>query len=104
MAKRKVPFKYRQKQIMERQLKDRKTPPPPPKRKIDWKLLITKLPGRIAKFFKDVVHELRKVTWPTRKTLLTYTLVVVITLIFFAVILGVFDFIFLQLIQLLTKI
>ncbi|MEH1027652.1 MULTISPECIES: preprotein translocase subunit SecE [Micromonospora] len=33
--------------------------------------------GRIARFFREVVAELRKVIWPTRKELLTYTGVVV---------------------------
>ncbi|SCL14011.1 preprotein translocase subunit SecE [Micromonospora inyonensis] len=33
--------------------------------------------GRIARFIREVVAELRKVIWPTRKELLTYTAVVV---------------------------
>lgn len=33
--------------------------------------------GRVARFFREVVAELRKVIWPTRKELLTYTAVVV---------------------------
>jgi preprotein translocase SecE subunit len=81
MAKKKVPIKYRQKAIMERAMKDKKGPPTPPKKKINWKQFFKALPGRIAKFFRDVVHELRRVTWPTRKALLTYTLVVIVALI-----------------------
>jgi preprotein translocase subunit SecE len=42
--------------------------------------------GRIARFFREVVAELRKVIWPTRKELLTYTSVVVV---FVAVMLGI---------------
>ncbi len=34
--------------------------------------------GRIARFFREVVAELRKVIWPTRKELLTYATVVVV--------------------------
>jgi preprotein translocase subunit SecE len=34
--------------------------------------------GRLINFFREVVAELRKVIWPTRKELLTYTLVVVV--------------------------
>jgi preprotein translocase subunit SecE len=34
--------------------------------------------GRFARFFREVVAELRKVIWPTRKELLTYTAVVVV--------------------------
>jgi preprotein translocase subunit SecE len=33
--------------------------------------------GRVARFIREVVAELRKVIWPTRKELLTYTAVVV---------------------------
>jgi len=104
MAKRKIPVQYRQKQMMERQIKERDKRPTPQKKKIDWKDFIKKLPRRIGKFFVDVYRELRRVTWPSRKALLTYTLVVVITLIFFAILLGVFDFIFLQLVDLLARI
>jgi len=34
--------------------------------------------GRFARFFREIVAELRKVIWPTRKELLTYTAVVVV--------------------------
>jgi preprotein translocase subunit SecE len=34
--------------------------------------------GRVGRFFREVVAELRKVIWPTRKELLTYTTVVVV--------------------------
>ena len=36
------------------------------------------LPKRLVRFFREVVAELRKVIWPTRKELLTYTAVVVV--------------------------
>ncbi len=104
MAKKKVPIKYRQKAIMERAMKDRKAPVAPPKKKINWKQFFKALPGKIVKFFRDVVHELKRVTWPTRKALLTYTVVVLVTLIFFALILGLFDFLFIQLIDFLASI
>jgi preprotein translocase subunit SecE len=104
MAKKKLPYKYRQKVVLERALKDRKPPAAPPRRKIDWKKFLKELPRKIAKFFRDVLHELKRVTWPTKKALLTYTIVVLIALAFFAVLLGVFDFLFIQLIELLAKI
>jgi preprotein translocase subunit SecE len=44
------------------------------------------------------------VTWPTRKALLTYTVVVLVTIAIFGVLLGLYDFIFLQLVELLVKI
>jgi len=34
--------------------------------------------GRLLRFFREVVAELRKVIWPTRKELLTYASVVVV--------------------------
>ena len=34
--------------------------------------------GRLLRFFREVVAELRKVIWPTRKELLTYATVVVV--------------------------
>ncbi len=33
---------------------------------------------RIGKFFKDVITELKKVTWPTRKNLISYTAAVLV--------------------------
>ena len=97
MAKKKVPFKYRPKQVMERQLKDRNLLQLLLKERLTGSYFLKSYPERIAKFFRDVVHELKRVTWPSRKTLFTYTMVVVIALIFFAVLLGIFDFVFLRL-------
>ena len=34
--------------------------------------------ARLARFFREVVAELGKVIWPTRKELVTYTIVVII--------------------------
>ena len=48
--------------------------------------------GRIARFFREVVAELRKVIWPTRKELLTYTAVVVVFVAFMLAIVAVLDF------------
>ncbi|MGW1488582.1 preprotein translocase subunit SecE [Micromonospora parva] len=48
--------------------------------------------GRIARFFREVVAELRKVIWPTRKELLTYTAVVVAFVAVMLTIVGVLDF------------
>jgi preprotein translocase subunit SecE len=104
MAKKKVPFKYKPKAIMERAAKDRKAPVAAPRKKIDWKQLIKSIPKKIAKFFRDVVHELKRVTWPTRKALLTYTVVVLIALAFFSVLIGLFDFLFLKIITLLAEV
>jgi preprotein translocase subunit SecE len=34
--------------------------------------------GRIARFIREIVAELRKVNWPSRKELITYTIVVLV--------------------------
>ena len=47
--------------------------------------------GRIARFFREVVAELRKVIWPTRKELLTYTAVVVVFVAFMLTVVGFLD-------------
>ena len=36
------------------------------------------LPARISLFYRQVIAELRKVIWPTRKELVTYTAVVIV--------------------------
>jgi preprotein translocase subunit SecE len=35
------------------------------------------LPARVSLFYRQVLAELRKVIWPTRKELITYTTVVI---------------------------
>jgi preprotein translocase subunit SecE len=34
--------------------------------------------GRITRFVREIISEMRKVLWPTRKELITYTIVVII--------------------------
>ena len=46
---------------------------------------------RIGKFFKDVVSELKKVTWPTRKELTTYSIAVVVFVVVLGIIIYGFD-------------
>jgi preprotein translocase subunit SecE len=48
--------------------------------------------GRILRFFREVVAELRKVIWPTRKELLTYTAVVVVFVAFMLAIVAGLDY------------
>ncbi len=47
--------------------------------------------ARIALFFRQVVAEVRKVVWPTRTELITYTTVVLVFVVSFAVLVLVFD-------------
>ena len=56
-------------------------------------------PGRLKRtvtFYKQVVAELRKVIWPTRRELLTYTAVVLVFVLFMVTVVSVYDFAFSQ--------
>ena len=56
-------------------------------------------PGRLklaVTFYKQVVAELRKVIWPTRRELLTYTSVVLVFVIFMVAVVSLYDFLFSQ--------
>jgi preprotein translocase subunit SecE len=50
--------------------------------------------GRFARFFREIVAELRKVIWPTRKELLTYTAVVVVFVTIMLTLVGGLDYAF----------
>jgi preprotein translocase subunit SecE len=50
--------------------------------------------GRIGGFFREVVSELRKVIWPTRKELLTYTTIVIGFVTIMTTIVGLLDYAF----------
>lgn len=50
--------------------------------------------SRIALFIRQVVAELRKVIWPTRKELIAYTTVVVVFVLIMAGIIAGFDYVF----------
>ena len=105
MAKRKVSRKYKKKAMMERQMtQEKKVPAQKPRQKFNIWTFLKNMPKKVAKFLKDVVHELKRVTWPKRKALLTYTVVVLVTIAIFGVLLGLYDFIFIQLVELLVKI
>ena len=56
-------------------------------------------PGRLRRtitFYKQVVAELRKVIWPTRRELVNYTTVVVVFVTVMVLIVSLFDFAFSQ--------
>lgn len=44
-----------------------------------------------ARYFKDMWSEMKKVTWPTKKDLITYTLAVIAFILIMATITGLFD-------------
>jgi preprotein translocase subunit SecE len=47
--------------------------------------------ARILLFYRQVVAEMRKVVWPTRNELITYTIVVIVFVGSFAAIVLLFD-------------
>ncbi len=52
----------------------------------------TPLPARISLFYRQVIAELRKVIWPTRKELVTYTSVVIVFVLVVIAYVTVLDF------------
>jgi preprotein translocase subunit SecE len=54
--------------------------------------------ARITLFLRQMVAELRKVIWPTRKELITYTWVVIVFVAVVTAIVGVFDLVFTRLV------
>jgi len=57
--------------------------------------------GGIKGFFKGVFAELKKVHWPTRKQLITYTGVVIFAVLIMAVVISAFDWIITGLLSLI---
>ena len=55
------------------------------------KAFIVALPGRISGAFKNMVSELKKVAWPSKKDLINYSIVVIGFLVVLAVIVGLLD-------------
>jgi preprotein translocase subunit SecE len=52
--------------------------------------------SRLARFLREVVAELRKVIWPSRKDLVTYTIVVLIFVSFMVALVWLLDLVFAQ--------
>jgi preprotein translocase subunit SecE len=50
--------------------------------------------SRLALFIRQVVAELRKVIWPTRKELIAYTTVVIVFVVAMAAIIAGYDYVF----------
>ena len=50
--------------------------------------------ARIALFVRQVMAELKKVIWPTRKELIAYTAVVLVFVLIMAAIVAALDFVF----------
>ncbi|AKM17476.1 preprotein translocase subunit SecE [Geobacillus stearothermophilus] len=58
---------------------------------------------RVTNFFKEVVRELKKVSWPSRKELVNYTGIVLATVAFFTIFFAVVDLGISQLIRLVFE-
>lgn len=55
---------------------------------------------RIIQFFKDSYAELRRVQWPSREEVASNTRVVLVSVLIFAAVFGIVDFLLLQGIEL----
>ena len=54
------------------------------------------MPKKLVRFLREVVAELRKVIWPSRKQLVTYTIVVLVFVSFMVALVWVLDLVFAQ--------
>lgn len=50
-----------------------------------------KQPNRVAKWFKDLRSEFKKVTWPSKKKVFNNTFVVLVTMVISSVFVGALD-------------
>ena len=64
---------------------------------------VVALPGRVANAFKNMVAELTKVSWPSKKDLVNYSLVVIGFVVVLAVIVGLLDTVSSSLVKLLIQ-
>ncbi|MBT1278517.1 preprotein translocase subunit SecE [Thermoanaerobacter sp. CM-CNRG TB177] len=59
---------------------------------------------KFVKFFKDVRAEMKKVTWPSKESMITYTEIVLIVMAFFTVFIFLIDSVFSYLLKLIIKV
>lgn len=55
--------------------------------------------SKITEYFKETKTELKHVIWPTKSQTIYYTLLVIVLSVVIAYYLGIFDFIFSQVLQ-----
>lgn len=55
---------------------------------LDW---CKALPGKIAKPFKDMANEMKRVTWPTKRKLIIYSVIVLVFMVCMGIVIGLFD-------------
>ena len=49
------------------------------------------LPQNIARPFKNMYYELKKVTWPSKHKLITYSVIVLVFMLFMGIVIGLLD-------------
>ncbi len=64
---------------------------------------LKKIGAAIAKYFKDTRAELKKVHWPTRQEAVRLTAIVLAIIAFMAAILGLIDYLFTQMFNLIIR-
>ena len=50
-----------------------------------------RIPSRIAKPFKNMYYELKKVTWPSKRKLIVCSVTVLVFMLFMGVVIGLLD-------------
>jgi preprotein translocase subunit SecE len=60
----------------------------------DGRTVTVSPPARLMRFLREVVAELRKVIWPNRKDLITYTIVVLVFVSFMVALVAGVDVVF----------
>ncbi len=59
--------------------------------------------NKVTKFVREVRSEMRKVSWPNRQDLITYTIVVLVTVVIVAAFTGLVDVIISSVLNLLGR-
>ena len=54
---------------------------------------------KTGKFLSGPMSEMKKITWPTRKETIKYTLTVIAICVFVALVLGLFDLLYMYLLE-----
>lgn len=73
-------------------------------KKIDKKASVKRnIVEKVVKYFREVYGELKRVSWPTKKELVSYTLAVVVFVVLMSVIVGLLDFVFANGIKLIVR-
>ena len=67
--------------------------------------LEVKKPNAVARWWRETIGELHKVSWPTRPEAIRLTRIVIVVMALMSALLGVLDYVFTQLVAfILTKI